>query len=335
MAHFPQPRPIHQSDQDMIDEFVAQSDTAASTRYKYRVQLAEFARWLAITRDDDRHAHLLDATPREVGRFMAYLDESDRFAARTPQQRTRTLSASSRKSYLASVHSLYRYVVAMNVLTIDPSRAIRAPKVRIKRGLHLTEGELRLLLDAHGSARERIVTYLLAFTAARSGELRDLRWQDVDLEHRVIRLRGKRGKVRYVDIHPRLMVELRRWLIHQGNEAERYPAVRAAKLDVDTDLVLLTRNGTAVPPASIAKQIKARAARVGLHVRDPASSPYNASDVSPHALRRTFATILLNQGHPIDAVADVLGHASIDTTRSHYAFSNNARRRATIHAFNP
>lgn len=335
MATSAAPCLFHQSDQDMIDEFVAQSDAATSTRYKYRVQLVEFARWLAITREDHKHGHLLDSTPREVGRFMAYLDSADRFAARTPQQRTNALSASSRKNYLASIHSLYRYLVSMNVIAVDPSRSIRAPQVRIKRGLHLTADELRILLDAHGSARERIVTYLLAFTAARSGELRDLRWQDVDLEHRVITLRGKRGKVRHVDIHPRLMVELRRWLIHQGSEAERYPAVYAAKLDVDTDLVLLTRNGTAVPPASIAKQIKARAARAGLHVRDPASSPYNASDVSPHALRRTFATILLNQGHPIDAVADVLGHASIDTTRSHYAFSNDARRRATIHAFNP
>lgn len=335
MAASSTPHPIHQSDYDLIDEFVAQADAAASTRYKYRVQLAEFARWLAITRDDNVRGQLLTATAREVGQFMSHLDSGDRFAARTVEQRGTVLSPSSRKSYLASIHSLYRYLVSMDVLAVDPSRAIRAPRVRHVPGLHLTEDELRLLLDARGSARERIVTYLLVFTAARSGELRDLLWQDIDLVQRVIRLRGKRGKVRYVDIHPRLMVELRRWLIHQWSDAERYPAIRAAKSMPQTDHVLLTRNGTPVPPASIAKQVKARAARAGLHVRDRTTSPYNASDVSPHALRRTFATILLNQGHPIDAVADVLGHASLDTTRQHYAFSHDARRRATIHAFNP
>jgi integrase len=58
-----------------------------------------------------------------------------------------------------------------------------------------------------------------------------------------------------------------------------------------------------------------------------------ASAVSPHALRRTFATILLDQGHHIDAIADVLGHASIDTTRQHYAFASTARRRATMLAY--
>jgi hypothetical protein len=58
------------------------------------------------------------------------------------------------------------------------------------------------------------------------------------------------------------------------------------------------------------------------------------SAVSPHALRRTFATILLDQGHHIDAIADVLGHASIDATRQHYAFASTARRRATILAYN-
>ncbi len=50
-------------------------------------------------------------------------------------------------------------------------------------------------------------------------------------------------------------------------------------------------------------------------------------------LRRTFATILLNDGEHIDAVADALGHESVDTTRKHYAFASEERRRATIHAF--
>jgi integrase len=52
-------------------------------------------------------------------------------------------------------------------------------------------------------------------------------------------------------------------------------------------------------------------------------------------LRRTLATHLLNDGHPLDAVADILGHRNVDTTRTHYAFASNARRRATIEAFNP
>lgn len=57
------------------------------------------------------------------------------------------------------------------------------------------------------------------------------------------------------------------------------------------------------------------------------------SQVSPHVLRRTFATLQLNDGQPLDAVADVLGHESVDTTRKHYAFSSNERRRATIMSY--
>ena len=57
------------------------------------------------------------------------------------------------------------------------------------------------------------------------------------------------------------------------------------------------------------------------------------SEVTPHTLRRTFATILLNSGNPLDAVADVLGHESVDTTRRHYAFASDERRRQTIHSF--
>jgi len=59
----------------------------------------------------------------------------------------------------------------------------------------------------------------------------------------------------------------------------------------------------------------------------------NRSAVSPHALRRTFASTLLDQGHHIDAIADVLGHESVNTTRRHYAFASNARRRHTINSY--
>jgi len=96
--------------------------------------------------------------------------------------------------------------------------------------------------------------------------------------------------------------------------------------------VLLSRTGRQLAPGAIAKQLKRRAARAGLYELEGKHREHR-SRVSPHALRRTFATLLLNDGHHLDAVADVLGHSSVDTTRNHYAFSSNARRRRTIEAF--
>lgn len=187
------------------------------------------------------------------------------------------------------------------------------------------------MLASPGSPRERIATYLLAYTAARAGELRALRWQDIDFATHTVLLRGKGGKQRAVALHPRLVGELRLWLIHQQALAERHPLMRQAKSRPETDFVLLTRNGRALSANAISKQLKRRAVRAGLYTLEGKHGE-RRSRVSPHALRRTVATLLLNAGQPLDAIADVFGHASVDTTRRHYAFANAERQRATIEA---
>jgi integrase len=129
------------------------------------------------------------------------------------------------------------------------------------------------------------------------------------------------------------MPELRRWYLYQDDYASRYPKVREAKQDPDTDYVLMTMGGKKVPHSTMIRQLKRRAAKAGLHLNETTDRD-NCSKVSPHTLRRTFASILLNDGHYLDAVADVLGHTSLNTTRKHYAFSSTERRKATIRGFN-
>lgn len=313
----------------LIEEFVAQAEVSAVTLHKYRMHLTEYARWLAQVVE----RQLIAATPGDVRRYMAYLKAGDRFAARRHHRISNSLSASARKNMLSSIHSFYRYLVAVELIAVDPSAAVRPPRVAIKPGLHLSAEELRALLDAPGDPRERITVFLLVYTGARANELRRLRWRDVDLQKRTITVHGKGDKFRVIDIHPALMVELRRWWLHQDTHQHRYPALRAALADPDCAYVLITRNGNSLARTVIGRHVKARAARIGLRPRQ-GGCVYDRSEVSPHALRRSFATLLLNDGHHIDAVADVLGHVSIDTTRKHYAFASDARRRATIEAFN-
>jgi site-specific recombinase XerD len=292
------------------------------------IHLHEYARWLAKVAGRP----VTQATPGDVRRYMAYLKAGDRFAARSHHRTSSDLSASARKNMLSSIHSFYRFLVAVEVIAVDPSAAVKPPRVVLKPGLHLTAQEVRALLDAPGDPRERIVTFLLVYTGARQNEMRWLLWKDVDLSERTITVRGKGDKFRVIDIHPALMVELRRWWLHQDEHQHRHAAMRSALADPERAYVLITRNGKPIARTVIARHVKARAARIGLHPRH-GGCKYDRSEVSPHALRRSFATLLLNDGHHIDAVADVLGHVSIDTTRKHYAFSSNARRRATIEAF--
>ena len=222
---------------------------------------------------------------------------------------------------------------SINTALIDDMLGIDAPKVPHKPGLHLSADEVKQLLTERGRPRERIQVFLLTFTGARSDEIRSLRWHEVDLDNQTMLLRGKGEKYRVIDIHPRLMAELRRWYLYQPVYASKYAGVRAAKQDPETDYVLLTIFGKKVPHSTFIRQLKARAFRAGLHLNSTTDRD-NCSKVSPHALRRTFGSLLLNDGHHLDAVADVLGHTSVNTTRKHYAFSSNERRKATIHGFN-
>lgn len=326
---------VDRENRDLIDEFAEQADVADTTRAKYRVHLNEFRTWLNHPRvrpTGTPHLLLTAADARDVQRFMSYLRQPDRYAASDRAASGRVLSASSRKNYFGSMRSFFAFAVRMRLVSADPTAGIRAPKVAITPGLRLTSQELRLLLDAPGRPRERIAVYLLAYTAARAGSIRNLRWHDIDFHHREIRLAGKRGKVLVLHIHPRLMTELRRWFIQQEADAQRYAAIRAAKDRPESDFVLLTRRGKPLAQNVISQELKARAMRLGLHLRADATDPKRSSQVSAHTLKRSVATLLLNDGLPLDAVADMLHHDRVDTTRKHYAFSSSARQRLTVEA---
>ncbi len=313
-----------------IEEFIAQVECSASTLQKYPTHLYEFERWLRHTKGDD--ALLVDVRTADVSRFMAYLKMEQRFCAAYASANPKPLSAPTRKTYLASLASFYRYLVAIEIVGADPTARVEKPRVKYKPGLRLTKEQLRTLLAASGSPRCNIQTYLLAYTGARARELRFLKWQEVDFQHRTIGLMGKGDKYRVIDIHPRLFSELKRWYLYHEEQADRYPKMREAKENPGTDWVLMTRNGLPVSHATIGKQLKRRAARANLFPHST-NDLENVSAITPHALRRTFGSILLNDGHHLDAVADVLGHSSLETTRKHYAFSSTERRRATVHGF--
>lgn len=326
--------PASAHDAALIAEFIAQADVVGSTKVGYKARLGEFRSWLAHprTRRPGGPGTLLDATRGDVARFMAYLLSGDRYAVPVKARLVQVPAASTRKSFLASLHTFYRYLICVELVDIDPTVGVDRPKVKIKPGLHLTAEEMRRLLAEPGSPRDRIQVYLLAFTAARMNEIRCLRWRDVNLSESVLTLHGKGDKYRMIDIHPRLLPELRRWKLRQDVLAERDPLIRAARSNPETDFVLLTAKGKQLAQTAIYKQLMRRASRAGLYPLEKKHREHRSA-VSPHALRRTFATLLLNDGHHIDAVADVLGHSSIDTTRKHYAFASDERRRATIEAF--
>lgn len=105
--------------------------------------------------------------------------------------------------------------------------------------------------------------------------------------------------------------------------------------DPETAYVLLTYNGRPLCHSTLAKQAKWRARRVGIrpHPEGASVSAENTSQVSPHAFRRSFAQIQRSRGVELAAIADVLHHKDLNTTRTHYASTDTPRLRETIGSF--
>ena len=207
-----------------------------------------------------------------------------------------------------------------------------------KRQDTLENEELYELLHAVTNPRDYMQTWLLCYTGCRAGELRLLKWRDVDFRNRLFHVHGKGDKPRTIPMHDALAPKLQQWRDTQRAMGENNSRLADALSHPETAYVLLTRNGTQLPPHEIWRSLKRRAAKVGILVTSRDRYPSgqkstNHSSITPHMLRRTLATTLLRSGIELDAVADLLGHESVDTTRKHYAFSSNQRSQQAMNAF--
>ena len=148
---------------------------------------------------------------------------------------------------------------------------------------------------------------------------------------------GKGDQPDIFDLNPLLVREMRLYRRWQLSEARGNDDIRDALSDPDTAFVLLTRTGKRTTPESIAKMLKWHAMRAGVGVRK-ARGRWDApggktSQLSPHAMRRAWATIALNDPDnptPIDVVSEVLKHKDIATTRRHYAPTKSNRARDAL-----
>lgn len=246
-------------------------------------------------------------------------------------------SASTRKSFLSAIRFLYRHFFLDDELPdIDPSAHIPSPKVAVIPGYAPSRDEVKRFLEGPGKPRDRVLASWVFFTASRRATFSDARWRDIDLDGPNPRwfFVGKGQVVDEVPLHPQLVRELRKYRNWQQQEAARNPAIRAALDHSDTAFVLLTRTGKRVHPNTIGKMIRWRAIRAGIAVKDAEGTrdvPSGlTSKLSPHALRRAWAQISLDDGVPLDDIQTALNHKDISTTRRHYAPGKPERAQAAM-----
>jgi integrase/recombinase XerD len=256
--------------------------------------------------------HTLDGYGRDLSRLIRFLADRGRRSADQVTTEDLTehliglaeaqLSPRSRARALVAVRGLFRHLVAERWLAADPTELIDAPKVvRRMPGVLGEDAVARLLAmpprDRPRGLRDAAMLELLYATGVRVSELVGLPVGDANLNAGFVRVTGKGKKTRLVPLGEAAREAIDRYLAE----------VRPAWARTDDDALFLTERGKRMTRQGFWKLLRGYARAAG--VRLP------AGEVSPHKLRHSFATHLVERGADLRAVQAMLGHADITTTQ--------------------
>lgn len=213
------------------------------------------------------------------------------------------LKESSRARKLSAVKALYRFLVREGKLEQSPAALLKAPKVPKTLPRALPVDEVLAILQAPDGAnvrslRDGAMLEVMYAAGVRVGELCALSLGDLDLREGTVRVMGKGRKERLCPLHARAVKALLRYLAQRG-ELLAKPAKHQ-----DPEAVFLNHRGGRLTPRGVALQLDRYVEQCALD-----------RNVSPHAMRHSFATHLLGNGLDIRSIQELLGHASLSTTQ--------------------
>jgi integrase len=281
-----------------------------ATRRVYRLHVADYLNWLV------QHAGAidpLDATPEDLARYER--DVSQRVSARTK----RRMALRSRQERVRTIRTAYQFCVDEDLILRSPARHVRIRGRAEPRRVFLADEDVsRLIAACEGKrisdARDRLLITFLLHTGLRAAELAALTWGAVDGDApATLTVEGKGRVVRTVPLSAEASRALDEWANVSGAlRSPDRPIWTRVSHRVSGDASRNLRSGSwsitasALAADSVHAIVTRRAARAGL------------AGVTPHALRRTFATKLRDLGVAIDTISRYLGHASVLTTVGYF-----------------
>lgn len=287
-----------------------------------REQLRPFLDHLRLNRNLSRHtvraygsdlSQFFEFAAAHLGREPRVADLGHRlvrdYLADTYERRQAS-SSSARK--LAAVRTFARFLRREGLLEDDPGTLLSPPKVERRMPAHMAVDEVGALLAVPDAStplglRDRAILELFYASGLRLGELVGLDLEDVNLSGRMVRVLGKGGKERIVPFNPAAAAAIREYLparrglvsrAHGGAIATGEPALRTS------DPLFVNYRGGRLSSRSVARMVRRCVTQVGAR-----------RGISPHALRHSFATHLLERGADLRAIQELLGHARITTTQ--------------------
>ncbi|MBO5768524.1 MAG: tyrosine recombinase XerC [Bacteroidales bacterium] len=217
------------------------------------------------------------------------------------------LSARSVNRKLSSLKSFWRYLLAKGLAKENPCRKLLSPKVHKSLPSFLKKEEMESLLDDVSenedisefvAKRNRLMIEMLLQTGMRRSELMGLALSDVDMSSCLLRVKGKRDKQRLIPFGPMLQSMIQDYLDSRAQWQSQ-----CEDLYDFSDCLFVRENGKPLYPQLVYRL-----------VHDKLSQCSSLAKKSPHVLRHSFATTLLNNGAQLNAVKELLGHANLSAT---------------------
>jgi len=252
----------------------------------------------------------LKTTMKHVEQFLAYLYDLG-------------MSVGSQARILSGVKSFFKYLLFENIIEVDPTALLEAPRPGRKLPDTLSFPEIEKLLEAIDlssaeGGRNRAMLEMLYSSGLRVSELVNLTLQDVHFDTGFLRVLGKGNKVRLVPVGRDAQKYTMIYIEQLRGRAPHRPADKGSEA-----YVFLNRNGRKLTRVMIFTIIKNLALQIGLN-----------KTVSPHTFRHSFATHLIEGGADLRAVQEMLGHESITTTEI-YTHLDRDYLRQVITEFHP
>ena len=230
----------------------------------------------------------------DINKFSIYITRPD-------QNQNKTLKPSSIHRLFSSIRSFHQYLCQANILKTDPSESLSPPKNNRISPITLSVEEINLLLESVDmnkkySSRDISIISILYSTGLRVSELINLKLNNLLFEEKIIRVLGKGDRERIIPIGEKALNHLNVYI-----ETDRQ---QLSKNKTTKGILYLNHRGNGISRMTIWNILRSNAIRAGIN-----------KNISPHILRHSFATHLIEGGANLRSVQEMLGHSDISSTQ--------------------
>ena len=265
--------------------------------------ISEYLNWLEVERGLSRNT--IDAYKNDLIGFFDYfqnienLDEIKRnnFSEYTMFLASNNISSSSITRKLASIKGFFKYISANREIKSNPALSITSPKIPKRLPKVISSDEIKTILKNNMTIKEKAVFELLYATGLRVSELVNLEIKNIDLKNNLIKTTGKGSKERFVPVGKKAKAALNEYL------KQRELILKTGfGSNHKENSIFINDNGKKITRQWVYNFIKKQGELIHKHI-------------SPHTIRHSFATHLLENGADLRAVQELLGHSSVVTTQ--------------------